>query len=307
MWMLFLPITLLSLTTTGLSTPSSASKVSPPEQKAAQDEWNEDWDTESSMDVAVEDYVQEDSWYEGAFPAFERHFNVLSARSVPPWSLVFALYHRTHSPLRQDPFYDWLGFDAGSLKVGTAFRFGLIEGLDVGVMRLNGTVEAFDTYEVDLKYRFLHVPRWQLDLALRVGGSWFAHARHADAFKPFAQLLGTAVLAKRYLLSVGLLGHGDSTNPNKNQSDTDWTLAVAVALDIRLFENIAFGAEVCYAVAGYRATKPILTLGPKLITNRHTFSLVVTNSQYVSADSLLSNTDRSFEDLILGFNITREL
>jgi hypothetical protein len=44
----------------------------------------------------------------------------------------------------------------------------------------------------------------------------------------------------------------------------------------------------------------------KIITNRHTFALIFSNSQYITADGLVANTNRGIHDVILGFTITRE-
>ena len=64
----------------------------------------------------------------------------------------------------------------------------MVEGLDLGFLRMNGTIEPCDTYEFDLKYQLLkQEDRW-LDLALRPGASWFAHPDEPDALKPFGQV-----------------------------------------------------------------------------------------------------------------------
>ena len=59
-------------------------------------------------------------------------------------------------------------------------------------------------------------------------------------------------------------------------------------------------------MAGYAEAHPIISTALKFVTYRHTFSLVVTNSQYTSADGIVANTYRQAKDLILGFTITRE-
>jgi hypothetical protein len=60
-------------------------------------------------------------------------------------------------------------------------------------------------------------------------------------------------------------------------------------------------------IVGYHEEFPTLTTGHKFITNRHTFSIFISNTQYVTADGVITNTARGFEDVLLGFNFTREL
>jgi hypothetical protein len=44
----------------------------------------------------------------------------------------------------------------------------------------------------------------------------------------------------------------------------------------------------------------------KIITNRHTFAIIFSNSQYITADGLVANTSKGIHDAILGLTITRE-
>ena len=59
-------------------------------------------------------------------------------------------------------------------------------------------------------------------------------------------------------------------------------------------------------MAGHHAKYPVLSSALKIITNRHTFALIFSNSQYITADGLVDNTSRGIHSLILGFTITRE-
>lgn len=271
------------------------------------DDWGHVDNVEDLEDVEVEDLEESDTWYAGGYPVFDRFFNLLSARPARPLSFIFTVHHRVNSPIRIDPFDNFLGFDSGALKIGLSLRFGIFEDLDVGLMRINGTIESYDTYEMDLRYRLTNERDHFVNLAVRLGASWFVMPNSNHALKPFGQILVDRVLFNRLFVSVGLLVHGDSTNPVKAQTDTEWTLAASVAADFRILDWLAWGAEGTFAFAGYYEKYPTFTTGPKIITNRHTFSIVVTNTQYISADGIITHTAREPEDVILGFTITREI
>src|SRR5688572_22819147 len=105
-------------------------------------------DIEEIEEVAV--VTDEDAWYGNAYPEMDRHFGLLNAHTARPGTILFVVTHRTRRGVLRDPFYDYLGFDGGGLKVGINLRMGLAKGLDFGFARLNGTAEPFDTYEFDL-------------------------------------------------------------------------------------------------------------------------------------------------------------
>ena len=52
---------------------------------------------------------------------------------------------------------------------------------------------------------------------------------------------------------------------------------------------------------------PGFTSSVKFHTHRHTFSLVLSNTQYYSQDGIVANTSKNFRNLIVGFSITREI
>ncbi len=238
----------------------------------------------------------------------ERTVNVLGPGTTRPGRMLFVVDHRTWQPFVEDPFYDYLGLDSGGLKIGLGLRFGAVEGLDFGLYRLNNGVEAFDSYDFDARWRVVDQRDLGLDLALRLGATWFVQPEDADAVAPFAQLLVQRQLFDgRLSVGSGLLYHADSTHETKSASDTNWSLALPVTVELRLAPGLAWDAEAVVNLAGYGAARPVLSSALKLITHRHTFSVVVSNTQYMGADGLVANTARGFDELILGFGIGREL
>ena len=301
------------------SEPSSADEPisqtqSPPltTDEAADDDWGEVEEI-AVDDASITPYTQQNTWYAEAFPVFDRSLNLLTGRTARPKSFVFSIVHRTNAAFSDDPFETFLGFDGGALKIGLDLRYGIIRGLDAGISRLNGTVENFDTYTWDIRWQGLTQKEHGVDGALRIGLSWFAQARGGDALKPFGQILLSRVFAHRFLVGTGLLYHSDSSYETKSEAATEWSMAAQALVDIRLHEKVAISLEGAYTLAGYRARNeagnswPTFSIGPKVITNRHTFAVVLSNTQYFTPDGIVSNSPRGGDDLIVGFNISREL
>lgn len=279
-------------------------------------------------EISTSDWVASPEWYSQAYAGEDRIFNLFTADTVPKGTLVFAINHRTYAPLQQNPFDDFLGFDSGNLKVGLEVRYGALDWLDFGLHRLNNGVSNFDTYQLDARFKFLNEDQHWLNAALIVGGSWFPQKNNKDAGGGFAQLMLTKVFADRVKLTFGSLWHSNSTSDVKLNSDTNWSLSVVGGMEIRIASMFAIGAEAGYAVAGYKAacstaaqsfcigddptqavdttSYPTFTFGPKWITNRHTFSVVVSNNQFLLADGLATNTWRNYDNLVFGFTITRQ-
>jgi hypothetical protein len=242
-------------------------------------------------------------------PLVDRAIDQLTARPIRAGALQFAIDHRTRQSVfagDEELWRDYLGLDAGGLKIGLTFRFGILDDLDLGLMRLNGTAEAFDSYQFDGRYRFLKQADHGLDLAVRGGFTAFVHPGDIYAIGYLAQLLLDKTFSDRLLVGVGLLFHSDSSNDVKSTADTNWSLAVGASLELRILDWLAWDLEVAANVAGFGSAWPCVATSLKVLTHRHTFSLVVTNNQYIGADGLVANTWRGFDDLIIGFQITRE-
>jgi hypothetical protein len=210
--------------------------------------------------------------------------------------------------MAEDPLNDFLGFDSHGIKLGLGLRYGVTDRVDVGVFRLNGTIEVFDTYEVDLRYQLLNQARHGIDVAARGGLTWFVQEDRSDALGILAQLMASRLLFGRLLVSSGLLLHSDSSNDRKAATDPGHSVAAAAAVEYRLTGNVAWDLEVTAAFSGYRSRYPTFSTGPKILTHRYTVAVAITNTQYIGADGLVSNTRRgSYDKLILGVNLTREL
>lgn len=250
------------------------------------------------------------AWYGQSYPTPVRHLSLLTARPARAGDGEFMVEHRSSMPFYDpdsdsplgDMWHNSLGLDQG-LQVGLALRYGVIENLDVGVYRAGSS--ATDTYELDARYRVVGQDKLGVDVAARAGVTWFVQPHAADAHGFFGQLLGTRLFANRLLATGAVLFHSNSTNGTKYNEDKAWSLAGALAIEWRIAAPVAFDAEGVLCTAGYCSKRPAFTAGVKYITTRHSFALVCSNTTWVTADGYLTNTDRSWDQVGIGFNITR--
>ncbi len=257
--------------------------------------------------VELEEVDTNEGFWSANRPQVDRMINMYRAGPIRAKSVLFSIDHRTNQALIDSDANDYLGFDAGGLKIGLGLRYGVMDDLDVGFFRLNQTVEIFDTYEVDVRYRFLHQQEHMVDLAIRAGLSWFAQPDQDDEVGFFGQLLVDRLFADQLLLGAGLLFHSESTNDAKTTQDEAYSMAVQAMAEWRFLPNLSWSFELAAGIAGYSAKRPVFATSIKLLTHRHTFSLIFTNNQYLGADGVVSNSWRDLDDAVIGFQITREI
>lgn len=262
---------------------------------------------------AVEEVSPVSRWDSNNFPVLDRGVNLLTPRTLRKNSFLIVIEHRTRQEANKDSFDDFLGYDAGGLKIGLGLRYGVLDNLETGFYRLNGTLESFDSYDFDIKYRLLKENSRCPGLALRSGVTWFAQKGAEDASGFFSQLLLSKTVFRRLTLGTGLLYHSESSNDLKSSIDRNFSAAIPAQLELRLNSKFALEFETASNIIGYRArdqkhqTHPIITTGLKILTNRHTFSIIVSNNQYMSADGIVANAGRAMNKPIVGFTITREI
>jgi hypothetical protein len=251
------------------------------------------------------------AWYGKGFPERIRLLALPTARAVRKGGFDFVIDHRASTPIYNraggQPWSDMgnnlLGLD-GSIQVGLGLRYGIIDGLDAGIYRAGSSL--VDTYELDVRYQALRQEEMGVDLAARAGATWFAQRKAEDSSGFFGQLLATRLIAHRLLVSAAALYHSNSTNATKYNQDQKYSVGAGGGLELRLAAPVSIDAEVVACVAGYCSKNPAFSGGIKYFTNRHTFALVCGNTQYITADGYLTNTDTPWKNLVIGFNITRE-
>ncbi len=274
------------------------------------DAWSSDEDIERIEDVTDVEVVSTTGGFDGPNVArVDRAVNQFTARPIRAGALVFVVDHRTRQSFlagKEALWRDYFGLDAGGLKIGLGLRFGILDDLDVGLYRLNGTSEVFDSYELDARYRILDQPGYGLDLAVRAGVTAFVHPGDIYAAGYLGQLMLDRVFSDELLVGLSVMFHSDSSNDVKSVDDTEWSLGLGAQIEWRFLDWLAWDLEVGVNLAGYGSDWPALATSIKILSHRHTFSIVFSNTQYMGADGQVANTWRGFDDLILGFQITRE-
>jgi len=265
-------------------------------------------EVEEIEEVEEVEVVQQDPrWDPSRIVQMDRAVNLMWAQTVRPMALVLSVDHRTFSPaFDRNTWYDLFGFDGGGLRVGLGLRFGILDGLDCGASRFSNATDAFDTYQFDMKWRFLRADRHYLDLAVRAGLSWFSQRNARDAVGGFGQLLVSRTLWNRLTLGTGLLFHSDSSSDVKSTTDTNWSLAVPGGVEVRILPWLAWNVEASFRVAGYGAKWPAFSSALKFLSPRHVFALILSNTQYIGADGVVANASRDWKRLIVGFQVVRE-
>ena len=263
-------------------------------------------DEEDVEEIVDFEDISEPTFYDSQrYAQVERACNVLVPQTTRKGSVLVVVDHRNQQAVDEEPLHDLLGFDAGGLKIGLGLRCGVLDNLDIGLYRVNGTVEAFDVYEWDVRYRFLAQEDAWLDVAIRPGLTLFSQKGADDATGGFVQLAASRT-GPRFRVGAGVIYHSDSSNEVKAPDDDEHSAAAQFFVEVPLTSRFACAGELSAAFSGYRSAHPQFRAGVKYLTHRHTFSVNVSNSQYTSADGIVSNSDADGGDVAIGFTITRE-
>ena len=257
------------------------------------------------VDVAVPLTDESKTWFGAQYARVERVFNHMLGQTTRRGTILFIVAHRASSSLDDEPLMNFFGFDQGNLKVALGLRYGIFDFLDVGILRTNNAGDRFDTYDLDVRVHLLRQKLHYVDMAVRAGVTFFVQNDAEDATGVFGQLLVSRQFMNRFLAGTGVLFHNDSTNGGKRDDEDDSTAALLLAGEARVLGWLSVGGEVTAAILGFTRGDPAYTVGVKLHTHRHTFSIVVSNSQFMGADGIADTVTGS--DFFLGFNIIRGL
>ncbi|MBN2803616.1 MAG: hypothetical protein JXR91_11015 [Deltaproteobacteria bacterium] len=259
-------------------------------------------DDSKKMSMDGENFIDDD------VPMTDRIVNVPTAETVRKGALVLTVDHRAHKTFisGEDAWFDYLGLDSGNLKIGLGLRYGITDFVDAGFYRLSNGTDLFDVYEFDTKLKLLRQKYQFVNLSFKIGFTWFVQKNAKDASGVYGQLILDRRLFKSLLIGTGFAFHTDSSNDKKILADDDPSAAVLGYIEWRPIKKFSLNAEMAANVAGYGSKYPVFAFSARMLTYRHTFSLVVSNSQYMSSDGIVSNSWRGFKHLVFGFQITRE-
>lgn len=223
-------------------------------------------------------------------------------------TLQLTIDHRAMQSFDEDPFHDFLGLDAGGLKIGFAMRYAPLDFVDVLAARQNNTAEAFDTYDLAARVSPLTHEKHYVDVVLGGGASLFVHPENEDAVGWNGQLLVGRPLPAGFDFTVGVLAATESSGPAKSNADYNYSAAAAGELSwgIGTHPHVRVHVEAVSPVIGYDAGHPSLAAGVNILTYRHGFAFLVANSQMLTLDALPSGSHQELDDLVVGFSILRQ-
>ncbi len=228
--------------------------------------------------------------------------NLPTTLRLPRHASAFRVTHRFTRSLAEGDFGDaaddLFGLDNGAV-IGLEYRFGLMSGLQVGILRTSGskTIEFFGQYNV-LNQRSGHA------VGLGILASVEGINNFRDSYSP---ALGIA-------LSRELGDHGavyvepmwvNNSNLFDVLDDDDSTFLVGLGARLRVRPTVYLVAEFTPRAAGYSPFTNQAAFGIEKRAGGHLFQLNVANG-FGNTPGQLARGGTSSEDWYLGFVISRK-
>lgn len=236
----------------------------------------------------------------------DRAFTIPYPRPVERGRYLISIDHRTFQPLDENPGGSLLGFDSGNLKIGLGVRRGILDELDAGLARFNGTTDDIDAYEFDGRYELTGENDGMADLAVVAGFAWFDGASGTNDFPFFMKVIAGKTVWKRAYASAGIAHHALSRAPGKTAGDDDYSAAAVATFEAALRPSVSLATECSFPIAGFDAGAPAWSVGAKFRTHGHAFSVLLSNTQNISSDGIVAGSDR-WGHPVVGFTITRKI
>lgn len=250
------------------------------------------------LDVEFFEALDDDTNDAEEYHSHDRILNVMLPTVTRLGRTQMVILHRARAPVTENPLRDGLGLDTG-LRVGIGLRYGITEGVDVGILRANGLTEPFDIYEFDIRKSHKHNGT---TVGVRAGASTF-YVAGATSTAWFVQG-GLQKSLGGVTLTAMAAFHQNSTGATKTPLDLDHSFGLGAGVEVPVTESMSVAGDVVASLGGYRVVYPGVTVGAKWRSWRHTFALMLTNTDHVTLDGLIANTPRAAPSL--GFNVTRE-
>jgi hypothetical protein len=219
---------------------------------------------------------------------------------VPRHKSAFRVTHRFTRPLGSGDFgelvSDFFGFDTGA-QIGLEFRFGLVQGTQVGIHRTSDkTIEFFGLHEV---VRQRDARGFGLAALASVEGGDNFQEQHAPA-------LG-AVLSHEFGSSGAVYLEPVvvwSTNLQPD-GEPDYTALIGLGGRWRIRPTVYAVAELAPRLAGYDPDVFHISIGVEKRAGGHSFQLNVSNT-IATTPAQIARGGLTNDDWFIGFNISRK-
>jgi len=231
-----------------------------------------------------------------------RFINLHSANVAEKNELQMFIQHRFGNI--NGGFYEFFGLDEASMRLG--FEYGFTKNFTVGIGR-STYMKTFDSF---LKYRILtQTTSFPLSVTTTVSGSFptvkgLTYNDFSDKASGNVQLL----VAKSwnrvgFQVSPGYIGTGYI--PTENSSYSFFTLGAGGS--VKLSKKVSFNVEYLYRFEDEINYVNPLSASVDLDTGGHLFQIVVSNTQQMYDQAIITNPTGDWAEgsLYLGFNLVR--
>jgi hypothetical protein len=260
-------------------------------------------DTATSADETAAQAVKEkdDAVLNRAQPDFTI-VNLQTSLRLPKYKSAFRVTHRFTRPLGQGDFGDLLedffGFDSAAL-IGLEYRFGLMPGLQVGILRTSDkTIQFFSQYEV--KGQSESFPIGLAALAMIDGTNNFR-----DSYSPALGAIVSRTFGTRAALYLEPIWVNNS-NPDPSEIiEHNDTFLLGVGGRLRIGGGTYIVGEFIPRVAGYDPGTHGGSFGIEKRVGGHAFQMNFSNT-FGTTIGQIARGGISNDDWYIGFNITRK-
>jgi hypothetical protein len=227
--------------------------------------------------------------------------NLPTTLRVPKFKSAFRVTHRFGRPLGQGDFgslaEDLFGLDSGAL-IGLEYRFGLMRGLQVGIMRTSDrTIEFFTQY--NLMNQSTGAP-----IGLGVIASVDGTNNFRDSYSPSIGLVVSRELGDRGALYVEPIWVNNSNPLPGELTDDNDTFMVGLGARIRVRPTVYVVGEFIPRV-GYEPGAHHGSFGIEKRAGGHVFQLNFSNGP-ANTKGQLARGGTASDDWYLGFQISRK-
>ena len=220
---------------------------------------------------------------------------------LPRHKMAFRVTHRFGRPLGEGDFgdlaADLFGLDAGGL-IGLEFRYGLIRGGQIGVLRTSDrTINFFAQYEV-LSQRSFPVG---VSVVANVDGT----NNFQDSYTPALVAVISRELGERGALYVQPAWLNNSNPQPTELVDDNDTVVVGLGARVRVRRSTYLVLEAAPRVSGYDPGVNHVSFGIEQQAGGHLFQLNFSNG-IGSTLAQVARGGTASDDWYIGFNISRK-
>ena len=224
--------------------------------------------------------------------------NLPTTLRVPRFRSAFRVTHRFNRTLGQGDFgdlaSDFFGLDSGAL-IGLEYRFGLMRGLQVGILRTSDrNIDLFSEYSL------LRAGQNAVNVLVSVDGT----DNFRGSYSPTAGLILSRELGTRGALYVEPMWvHNANLLPADSTADND-TFLVGLGARLRVRPTVYLVGEFIPRL-GYAPGVHHGTFGIEKRSGGHVFQLNFSNGSG-NSPAQLARGGTGREDWYIGFNISRK-